>query len=174
MTQVPESRSLAWFLNSNRLSMALHFSFGRLSADATPPHQTGLLTSVRRLASAFAILTLCVGSLAAFVDGNTPEAPRNCCAQNDDCPIPLPGPDGSCSASMVTQSHAGMCCAASSDRQPGTLVSTFVLSTMQSAAPSVLAATLPAFHSGVQGWRALMSIPRVAVPRHLLLSVFLL
>jgi len=173
MTQVPDSRSLASFLNPHSPSMTREFSFGRFDTNAPVQHPTCVLTFVRRLASVLAVLTLCVGNLAACAGGSTPEARLDCCTQDEACPMAPSGAD-SRTASMVTQSQADSCCAASGKREPGASVSTFVLSATLSVAPSPLPATVPAFHAGVEGWRALIPVPRAAVPKHLLLSVFLL
>ena len=148
---------------------------GRFDTKGSVQHPTGVLTLVRRLASLLAVLMLCVGNLAACAGGDTPEARLDCCTHDDACPMPPSGSANTHTPSPITQSQADSCCAATSgDREPGASVSTFVPSATLLVPRSPLPETLPAFGSGVEGWRALIPVPRAAVPIHLLLSVFLL
>jgi hypothetical protein len=121
-----------------------------------------------------AVLTLCVGNLAACAGGSTPEARLDCCAQDDACPMPPSGPDVTGTSRIVTQAQVDSCCAASGEHKPGAPISTVVLSTTLSLASSPVPATLPECQAGVEGRRALIPVAREAVAKHLLLSVFLL
>ena len=123
-------------------------------------------------------LLLCLG----FVAGNadvcagwllTPDARMACCADND-CPMHKGESDESVSQRVLTQAEADACCAASERKQSDTPTPTTIVPI---AAPVlgpgiVLPARIPARVSS-DGWRtgAPGFIP--PVPRHILLSVFL-
>jgi hypothetical protein len=112
-------------------------------------------------------LALCAGWAA------TPEARMACCAVEDNCPLHKGG--GSSGSEPVTsQAQADACCAASERQQsnqstPGfvTVMSSAVLGTgvvVKMPAPALVLS---------DGWRTVAPIPIAPVPRHVLLSVFL-
>ena len=121
---------------------------------------------------------LCLG----FVAGNaavcagwlpTPQARMACCADAD-CPMHKGDPDASSSVRALTQAEADACCAVSEHKQSDTSSPTAVASL---AAPVldagvVLPPSLPA-RSLVEAWRRDAARVVSPVPRHLLLSVFL-
>lgn len=112
-------------------------------------------------------IALCAGWMA------TPEARMACCSEGGACAMHTPGAHHASSAAAVSQAEADRCCAASEpdDAAPTTsiFVSTASLAVDQSALPFVLPAAAPRFVS----WRG--TAPPIAsrLPRHLLLSVFL-
>jgi hypothetical protein len=104
----------------------------------------------------------------------TPGERMACCAEGAECPMhdgPSDGPD---SHHEVTQAQADACCAASERDQSNssnptavTAISPAVLGVgvVYQAVPPVLVLT--------DGWRTAAPVPSPPVPRHLLLSVFL-
>jgi hypothetical protein len=102
----------------------------------------------------------------------TAEARMECCAQDEQCPMHK-GTDGSMSHRSITQEQADTCCARS-ERVPSTPSSSSQLAPVTfvvvSTPPAVL---LPAV--AVLATHSESSVPIAAspVPRHLLLSVFL-
>lgn len=80
---------------------------------------------------------------------------------------------GSGATHSVTQAQADNCCAASSNRtQSPTGVATFALSNA-AALPAIVSFVVPVVTPALEEWRALVPLPLSPVPKHLLLSVFL-
>jgi hypothetical protein len=109
---------------------------------------------------------VCAGWMA------TPEARMACCSDDGPCPMhKSESEDGS--TRVVTQAEADRCCAASEheDSTPSQSNAAFfvTLAVALSPIPGLLAA--PEAHADI--WRASVPIPASHVPKHLLLSVFL-
>jgi hypothetical protein len=129
---------------------------------------------VHRLSAVLLCLGLIAGNAAVCAGWPpTPEARMACCADGD-CPMHKGESDESISQRVLTQAQADACCAASEREQPDTSSPTTVVSI---AAPIlgtgiVLPAPIPARILS-DGWRT--EAPRLIppVPRHVLLSVFL-
>ena len=97
-----------------------------------------------------------------------------CCAEGNECPMHNGKSQGSAASRVVTQAQADSCCASSErelSNQPnptfGTAISNAVL-----GVGVVLPVPVPALVLS-DGWRAVIPIPIAAVPKHVLLSVFL-
>lgn len=97
-----------------------------------------------------------------------------CCSKGDACPMHDGESHRTGSGRVITQSQADSCCAASEredSRQPGPTVAatitTAVLGTVTAAPDSVPARVLS------DGWRTQVPIPTPQIPKHVLLSVFL-
>jgi hypothetical protein len=97
-----------------------------------------------------------------------------CCAEGGDCPMHKRASDGSGSNGVITQAEADACCAASerdeSDSSNPTAVA--AISAAVLGAGVVLPETTPALVL-TDGWRIEAPIHSPPVPRHILLSVFL-
>ena len=128
-----------------------------------------------RRALAFALTLTLLGANGALCAGwvATPEARMECCADAD-CPMHRGSSEESPSAQVVTQAEADACCAVSEQKQsdspnPTTVV---VLAAPVMEAGVVVAPSLPARLLS-EKWRP--DAPSVVppVPRHILLSVFL-
>jgi hypothetical protein len=139
-------------------------------------HPTDVVGRFRQ-ALAFALTLALVGANGALCAGwaATPEARMECCADAD-CPMHKGGTlDGSRSAHVLTQAEADACCAMSERKQSETSSPTalVVLAAPVLDAGVVLSPSLPARVLG-ESWRR--DAPSVVppVPRHILLSVFLL
>ena len=127
----------------------------------------------QRLAAFAAVLALSVGNLAGAGWQPTPEARMECCTSGTDCPMHKSESHRSGSTHSVTQAQADTCCAASSNRtQSPTAVSTFGLANAASL-QAVVAVVVPVAAPALEEWRALVPLPLSPVPKHLLLSVFL-
>jgi hypothetical protein len=128
----------------------------------------------RRLASTAAILTLSVGNLAVCAGWQaTPEARMACCRNEAACPMHKSESHGSGSSHNVTQAQADNCCARSERTHSTTSNSTFVLSATVAFAPATMPVVTSPNVPALQEWRAFVPLPVSPVPKHLLLSVFL-
>jgi hypothetical protein len=102
---------------------------------------------------------------------STAEARMECCAQEEQCP--MHAGTGASLTHTVTQQQADTCCALS-ERAPSTP------STSSQIAPATLAlvsapvaVVLPDFEPLRNAWQSFVPIAASPVPRHILLSVFL-
>jgi hypothetical protein len=95
-----------------------------------------------------------------------------CCADAS-CPMHKDS-DSSGSARVVTQAQADSCCAAS-EREDSSQPSPAFVAAISAAVlgtASVLPASVPALVLS-DGWRTTVPIPTAPIPKHVLLSVFL-
>jgi hypothetical protein len=112
--------------------------------------------------------TMCAGWAA------TPEARLACCSAGGGCPMHEARSHESNPTPTATQSHADDCCAASerrrTDRPDFTVGAVFSAATLTSVIG--LAGCVPALDV-TDRWRRTAPLSLGAVPRHVLLSVFL-
>jgi len=104
----------------------------------------------------------------------TPEARMACCEDEDTCPMHEGDAAGSGDAHAVTQVQADSCCATSEQKNSSQSSPTSV-ATISSAVLGtgvVLPVSAPARVLS-DAWRTVVPIPIGPVPRHVLLSVFL-
>jgi hypothetical protein len=73
----------------------------------------------------------------------------------------------------VTQAQADDCCAGSERGQSSTTNSAFALSASVAFAPAIVPLIAPSNVPALQDWRAFVLLPVPPIPKHLLLSVFL-
>lgn len=135
------------------------------------PHPKEVLSFSDRLPAALLTLAIAVGQAGVCAGWMaTPEARMACCADDGHCPM-HESEHGS--TRVVTQAEADRCCALSEQDHSTSLPSSapFFVSpgTVLSPVPALIAE--PQAHVGL--WRASVPIPAAHVPRHLLLSVFL-
>ena len=111
---------------------------------------------------------MCAGWLS------TPEARMACCVDGIECPMHKGSSDRSESERVLTQAQADSCCAAAEGQNSNQSNPSFVtvISAAVLGAGVVLPAVVPALVLS-DGWRASVPIPIAPVPRHVLLSVFL-
>jgi hypothetical protein len=130
---------------------------------------------VQRLAALALTLGLTAGN-AAICAGwlPTPEARMACCADGGECPMHKGNSHRSGSTRVITQVQADSCCASAagqnsdqSDPSFGTAITAAVL-----GVGVVLPANVPALVLS-DAWRASAPMPVAPVPKHVLLSVFL-
>ena len=98
-----------------------------------------------------------------------------CCAEGGSCPMHREESHHSSSGHGVTQGEADGCCAASEPEHSSPATSTFVAAaSFAMLGPSVaLPVSVPALVLS-DDWRTAFPLPRTPVPRHVLLSVFLI
>jgi hypothetical protein len=127
----------------------------------------------------FSAVLLCLGLVA----GNgvvcagwmpTPEARMTCCSDDGPCSMHKSESQGE-STRVLTQAEADRCCAASEqdDSSPSPSPSSLAFLAMLGGVLSPVPALLPEADSHSKVWRASVPIPTTHVPKHLLLSVFL-
>jgi hypothetical protein len=134
---------------------------------------------VARLAHRLAVLAVTFGLVA----GNasmcagwlaTPEARMACCADESECPMHKGDSQHSSSHRVVTQAQADSCCAAAEGQNSNQSSPSFV--TAITAAVLGVGVVQPGDVPALvlsDAWRASVPIPIAPVPRHVLLSVFL-
>ena len=128
----------------------------------------------RRLAAVAAVLTLCVGNLAVCAGWRTtPEARMACCQDETTCPMHKSESHGSASKHHISQAQADTCCAGSERNDSATTRTAPVSSAIVALALATVPLTVPTALPALQGWRALVPLRVSPVPKHLLLSVFL-
>lgn len=127
---------------------------------------------VRRLTALAAVLTLSVGNLAVCAGWRaTPEARMACCQDESACPMHKS--DGHAPTHHVTQAHADTCCAGSEQNDLTTTRTALVASGIVFLAPATAALVVAPMVPALEKWRALVPLLVSPVPKHLLLSVFL-
>ena len=131
------------------------------------------------MVSRFAALALCLSLIAGNATicagwAATPEERMTCCAEGGECPMHHGDSHHSASTRVLTQDEADACCAASepegsSPSSPtfGATISPAVLGT-----GIMLPASAPALVLS-DDWRTSAPIPSSLLPKHVLLSVFL-
>jgi hypothetical protein len=154
---------------------AYHFSRPPFDSVTKVEHPRNVRLLMTRVVTLIAIITLTFNTSAQCAGWQeTAEARMACCANETECPMHPAGPGGAQSPRSVTQSQADACCSlsehssstpsASSHDSLYTLIAQSTLSTVP------LLDTAPVNHT----WHAVTAISAVPVPRHLLLSVFLI
>ena len=146
-------------------------SNGRLTGPTATTHPRSVRSFLRRVASVVCVLAFAQSALAQCAGWQaTPEARRQCC-QNGLCP--LHHHEHSASPLQLTQAAADDCCAQSQRHESslsGTVFAlTMALPVLQSLPPVVLSLAPAAPLSAP--WET--PSPPAHVPKHLLLSVFL-
>ena len=134
------------------------------------------MSAVHRLSAVLVCLGLIVGNAAICAGwAATPEERMACCAEGGDCPMHQRESHDSSSGKVLTQVEADSCCL-SSERENSTSPSTpgFVaaVSVAVLGPGVVLPASTPALVIS-DGWRTAAPLPTAPVPKHVLLSVFL-
>ncbi|MFL6279499.1 MAG: hypothetical protein ACJ731_05265 [Vicinamibacterales bacterium] len=131
----------------------------------------------RHLAAFVAILSLCVGHVAVCAGWQATPAARMACCTNDEVTCPMhqatPNSHGMMAQHTVDQVQADSCCAGSERTEAATTFASFAMATSIALVPSPLAAVVPALMLHIDGRRAALPLAPSPVPRHLLLSVFL-
>ena len=137
-------------------------------------HPTGVLTLSRRL-FALGLTALISAGNAAVCAGwaPTPEARMACCSEST-CPMHKGNSQSSGSERVVSQAQADTCCASSEHKSSSQSSPTFVaaISSAVLGTGIALPATVPALVLS-DGWRTVAPMPTAHVPKHVLLSVFL-
>jgi hypothetical protein len=133
------------------------------------------MSGVRRLATVVLLMAMVVANVGVCPGwAATPEARMSCCAENGMCPMRQGGSDAAKSGRVLTQADADSCCA-SSEREESTTPDPGNVVTISHAVLGdavVIPTRIPALVLSDR-WRTVIPIPIAPVPRHVLLSVFL-
>jgi hypothetical protein len=128
-----------------------------------------------RVSAVLLAVALCAGNTGLCAGWEpTPQARLTCCSDDDSCPMHPADAHGSGILQGRTQPQADTCCA-SSEQQPSAPSGAASVTVITHAVvdPWILvAAAVPALVL-TDGWRIDAPAPRAAIPKHLLLSVFL-
>ena len=131
--------------------------------------------SLGRQLSALALAILMAAGNAAVCAGwaPTPEARMACCSDSA-CPMHKGESRNSASPRVISQAQADNCCASSEHKNSSQASPTFVVDISSAVLGTGIAlpATVPALVLS-DGWRTVAPIPTAHVPKHVLLSVFL-
>jgi hypothetical protein len=105
----------------------------------------------------------------------TPEARMACCSGSGHCPMHGSTESG-VGSQGVTQAHADSCCAASDTNDSTPSPGAFSLSLSAASVTSTLTTLAPiaAPSASFEAWRTHVPLPVGQVPKHVLLSVFLI
>ena len=132
------------------------------------------MASIHRFSALALALTLLAGNAAVCAGWMpTPEARMACCAEGGACPMHKGGPSDSEHGRVLTQAQADTCCASSnheSSQSSGPFVGSITLAVLGTA--SVLPTVAPSLVLS-DGWRTAVPIPAAPIPKHVLLSVYL-
>jgi hypothetical protein len=132
---------------------------------------------LRRTAALVVVLSLGATGWAECAGWQaTPEARLACCSGNGDCPMHGSTGPGTGSDRVITQAQADSCCAASdtNDSTPSTEVFSLSLSAALVRSTFDLLAPIVAPPASFDAWRTHVPLPVGHVPKHVLLSVFLI
>jgi hypothetical protein len=147
-------------------------SFDRLSA---VEHPRRVVRLVQRLLALVLTLALIAGN-AAICAGwmPSPEARMACCSEGGACPMHKGDSHGTGSDRVITQVQADNCCASSERESSNQSSPTFVaaISSAVLGTGVVMPASIPALVLS-DGWRPAAPTRAGPIPRHVLLSVFL-
>jgi hypothetical protein len=181
---VPESRSGSRLLQFPRavVQPSQYFSAFGIGLPPVSCNQTDSLTRRRRssildvvgLLHRLSAVLLCLGLIAgnaAICAGwaATPEERMACCSEGGECPMHKGKSHDSGSGRDLTQVEADACCAASEREHSSPSMPTFVAVLGPGI---VLPASVPVLVQS-DDWRTYSPIPTPPVPKHVLLSVFL-
>ena len=132
-----------------------------------------------KLAQRLAVLALTFGLIAGNAEMcagwlATPEARMACCADESECPMHKGDSHNPSSDPVLTQAQADSCCASAEGQNSNQSSPSFV--TAITAAVLGVGVVLPANVPALvlrDAWRTSAPIPLAPVPKHVLLSVFL-
>jgi len=163
------------FVSSSPAALSRGLGDGLFDMLSTVEHPSGVLRLVRRL-SALALMSGLIAGNAALCAGwlPTPEARMACCSKGAACPMQQGESRSSGPGQVLTQTQADRCCAAaesqSSTPSSPSLVTDITVAVL--GVGVVLPANVPALVVR-DGWRTSAQVHAAHVPRHVLLSVFL-
>ena len=137
-------------------------------------HPRGVLTLGRQLfALALAVLLSAGNAVVCAGWAPTPEARMACCSDSA-CPMHKGDTKSSGSQRVISQTQADSCCASAEHENSNQSSPTFVaaISSAVLGTGIALPVTVPALVLS-DGWRTVAPIPTTHIPKHVLLSVFL-
>jgi len=130
---------------------------------------------LHRLSAVLLSLGLMAGNIAVCAGwAATPEERMACCADGPECPMHKRQAHDSHHARLLTQAEADSCCASSegeaSSPSPRSFAAAMSLAALGSGV--ALPPSVPTLFVS-DGWRVTAPVPIATIPRHVLLSVFL-
>ncbi len=140
-------------------------------------HHPSHVQTVGRRLIALTLTALVVAGNAAVCEGwaATPEARMACCNDGQPCPMHAGASDGSPATQTVTQADADRCCASSEQEQSGQATQSFAVPVSSTVLGlGIVVPPAPPRLVLTDAWRTGVPIPPRPVPKHVLLSVFLL
>ena len=140
-------------------------------------HPTGVELLFRRTAALVVVLSLGAAGWAECAGWQpTPEERLACCSGSGVCPMHGSTEPGSSAERVATQAQADSCCAVSDtdDSTPATGTFTISLSAALATSPPSTIAPITAPPAAVDAWRTDLPLAVGQVPKHVLLSVFLI
>jgi hypothetical protein len=146
--------------------------FDSASAVEHPRQVVRLVQRLAALALAFGLMAGNVAICAGWLP--TPEARMACCAEGRECPMHRGDSHHSGSGRVLTQGQADSCCASSEAQNSNQSNPSFV--TAITAAVLGVGVVVPSNVRALvlsDAWRTSAPIPIAPVPKHVLLSVFL-
>ena len=150
--------------------------FHRIDTCVAAVHPT-VVDLLRRTAALVVVVALGAAGWAECASWQTTPAARiACCSGSGDCPMHRSTQPGAGAETVVTQAQADSCCAAS-DKNPSTPSDeafSLPLSAALVASTFSTLASIMAPPASRDAWRTHVPLPVGQVPRHVLLSVFLI
>jgi hypothetical protein len=134
-----------------------------------------VLRLFRRLSALVLALALTSGHAAVCAGWlATPEARMACCTDGSDCPMHGGDSHDAGAEQVLTQAQADSCCAAGEGRTSSQSHPSFVtaITAMVLGDGTILPASVPALVL-TDAWRTSAPLPLRPIPKHLLLTVFL-
>jgi len=134
------------------------------------------MTLGRRASAVVLTLALVAGNVALCAGwAPTAEARMACCVDGATCPMHTSESSGSHDRGIVSQAEADSCCASSERNAADSSIPTLAIAISPAAAGTAirLPAETPALVLS-DAWRSFTPLPAGSVPKHVLLSVFLL
>jgi hypothetical protein len=141
-----------------------------------PVHPKIVELLLRRTAALVVALALAAAGWAECAGWQaSPKARMACCSGNGDCPMHGSTEPGGGSERVVTQAQADSCCAASGTNDSTPSAVAFSLSLSAALVPGTLSTLAPILApASFAAWRTHVPLPLGQVPKHVLLSVFLI
>lgn len=147
----------------------------RFDTFTSEEHPRFMKQGLARVSALVAVLAMATGAWAECAGWqSTPEARMACCVAGDACPMHKSGASRSDSSANVSQADADRCCAASTQDDSTPSTPNVVATAPLAAVPNPILFVAPPTRASLDFWRALSPRPGSQVPRHLLLSVFLI
>ena len=129
----------------------------------------------RRIATIALVLFISAGDVGLCAGWEaTAEARMACCVEGGSCPMHKSDRPGSDSARVLSQAEADSCCAASESDDSTPSTSTFAMAVPPATVAHALFASVPPAALPRDAAREPVPLAGSQVPRHLLLSVFLI
>ena len=137
-------------------------------------HPTSVVTLTRRASAIVVALALSIGNVAVCAGwAATPEARMACCTDGAECPMHKSDSSDDDGLRELTQAQADSCCALSEGHSSGSSSPTPVVMISAVVLGPAIILPAPAAPTVREVWRSVEWRRADSVPKHVLLSVFL-